>query len=180
MFWKPQGIWTAQRILCSAPSCHYQWHAELITLCDHLMWHWPLTWLVACLPPSPRVYLSGRYRRRPAVNSVGPHCYVIAAGSTVTHVKEVENEDLIYSTTSVATPLSPFLFLPEINLLLNLSLHRGACSGHLPHEGASDGFRDKAAIWQRNSDFKKLKDDSRGLIGMRELLRQCVRKANLI
>lgn len=39
------------------------------------------------------------------------------------------------------------------------------CSGHLPHEGESDGSWDKAAIWQRNSDFVKLKDDSRGQMG---------------
>lgn len=62
----------------------------------------------ACLPPRPRVYLSGRYRGRPAVSSAGPHCYVTAAGSTVTHVKEAEN-DLIHSATSrnPPSPLSP-------------------------------------------------------------------------
>lgn len=173
MYWKPRGIWTARRILCSAPSCHYQWHAELIMLCDHLMWHWPLTWPVACLPPSPPSLFIRQIWQTPGSELCGPsllcnrsrlHCDTCQRG------RKWRSDSLNYLCGN--PPLPPFLFLPEINLLLNLSLHRGACSGHSPHEGASDGSRDKAAIWQRNSDFKKLKDDSRGQIGMRELLRQ--------
>lgn len=115
----------------SVLSCHYSQHAELIMLCDHLMWHWPLTWFVACRPPSPRVYLSGRYHRRLPVSSAGPHCYVIAAGSTVTHVKVVENEDLIHSTTSLVTPShsnppSTPLSAWDQSITQSLSLCRGA------------------------------------------------------
>lgn len=72
MYWKPRGIWTAQRILCSAPSCHYQWHAELIMLCDHLMWHWPLTWPVACLPPSPPSLFIRQIWQTPGSELCGP------------------------------------------------------------------------------------------------------------
>lgn len=111
-------------------SCHRLWHAELLMLCDHLMWHWPLTWLAAYLTRSPWVYLSDGYHRLLAVNTAGPHCYVIAANSTTTHVRVVENEALIHSPASLDTlPLffiPPSCFLPEINLLLNLSFHRGA------------------------------------------------------
>lgn len=151
---------------------HYPRHAELITLCDHLTWHWPLTGLVGRLPRSSRVYLSGRYHRRPAVNSAGPHCYVIAAGSSVTHVKVVENEDLIHSTTSLATPsthppsLPPSLSLSAWNQSITQSVFPQRCSG--PHGRESDGSRDKAAIWQRNSDFMELKDDSQGQMGTRD------------
>lgn len=114
----------------------------VMILCDHLMWHWPLTWLV-CVPASepPRVYLLGRYCGRPAVNSAGPHCYVTAAGSTVTHVKEAEN-DLIHSTTSLAPPpprLSPPPPPPSIplssfclrSIYYSICLFHRRCSWHL-------------------------------------------------
>lgn len=177
MYWKPEGIRTVQRISALGAVLSLQ-----LTRCAYQAL-WPLNvtlaFTVACCvsasKPPPRVYLSGRYHRSLAVNSAGPHCYVIAACSTVTRQRGRK-----WRSDSLSNPLPPFLLLPEINLLLNLSFHRGACSGHLPHEGESDGSRDKRAIWQPNSDFKKLKDDSRGQIGMRELLHQYVKHTNLI
>lgn len=87
-----------QRILCSPPPCCYRWADDAVRPRDVT-----LAFNVACCPPPQPKYISGRYHRRPAVNSVGPHCYVIAC-STVTHVKEVENEDLIHSATSLEPP----------------------------------------------------------------------------
>lgn len=158
------GEFGTQYIMCSLLSCHYAWHAGLITLCDRLMWHWPFAWLVACLPPSPRVYLSSRYHRHPTVNSVGPRCYVTTTGSTLTHVKVVENEDLIHSTTSPA-PLPPSLPLSAWDQSIAWAIFAPWCSGHSPHDVERDRSRDKAAIWQPNSGFVfavKLKDESRG------------------
>lgn len=90
-------------IRCMMLSCHYLGHAELLMLCDHLMWRWPLTCLVAYLTRGPWVYLSGRYHRCPALNSAGPRCYVMAENSSMTHVRVVENEALIHSPASLAT-----------------------------------------------------------------------------
>lgn len=125
------------------------WHCLVITGdtrwadCDHLMWHWPfLTWLVACLPPRPRSVFIRQISQTPG----GELCrFSLLCNrsrlSTMTHVKEVENEDLIHSATSLsllALPCLASLFLPEINLLLNLSFHWGAVGACHMKERAMD------------------------------------------
>lgn len=172
---KPRGYWDheVRSLLAAALSL------PVMMLRDHLMWHWPLTWLFifACLPPRPRVYLSGRYRGRPAVSSAGPHCYVTAAGSTVTHVKEAEN-DLIHSATSrnppspLSPPPPPSIPLPSFclrSIYYSICLFPQEVQLALAHmQARAMDPRDKAAIWQRNSDFTKLKDGSQGQIGTRD------------
>lgn len=155
------------------------WHCLVITGdtrwadCDHLMWHWPfLTWLVACLPPRPRSVFIRQISQTPG----GELCrFSLLCNrsrlSTMTHVKEVENEDLIHSATSLsllALPCLACLSLSAWDQSITQSVFPLRCSGRLPHEGESNGSWDKAAIWQRNSDFMKLKDDSRGQIGTRD------------
>lgn len=101
-------------------------------LCDHLMWRWPLTWLVACLPPSPPSIFIRQISQTPGGELCGSsllcnrsrlHCDTCQSG------RKWRSDSLNYLSGNPLPSslfLPPSLFLPEINLLLNLSFHRGA------------------------------------------------------
>lgn len=78
------------------------------------------------------------------------HCDTCQSG------RKWRSDSLNYLSGNTPPHLFPpsSLFLPEINLLLNLW-----CNGHLPHQGERWILRQGSNL-THNSDFMKLKDDS--------------------
>lgn len=128
-------------IHCLTLSCNYPWHAEPITLCDHLMWHWPLTCIVVCLPRSPQSIFIRQISPTPnselcgssfLCNRIGLHCDTCQIGSkmkiwfTQLPLWLPPPPISIHPFLSFFSSIPFFFSLHEINLLLNPSFLRGA------------------------------------------------------
>lgn len=96
-----------QPILSPALSCHYLWHAELIMLRDHSMWHWPLNVAsLRALPLEPRSVQIRQMPQPPAGELCGPSLLCNRRYTLLWHMSKWEKMK-IWSTQ--VTPLPSHL-----------------------------------------------------------------------